>query len=311
MSEHEAGMLQPRAFDVPGMRQLSWQKAPEAPQAVIQFFAPEAEQIELLRRRFSLHDLQLIDIRNPQHPARLIRLAKGHLLILRLPRLVDDGRLDLTSVSLLFDTKLCAIVWPDPAAGDALERRHLGGVDIHDTVCRAVHALTERLFTQLAPMLDTADELEDACFSDIGRADMASLLTVRQNLVMLSRAARNSFIALDPLLGTGSLAGNQYLVDACEHMQRAAARAEAAAEHLLAVMQAIQSLLGQRMNETVKLLTIITVILSPLAVITGIFGMNFVHMDILKQPWGFATSLLLMVAIAGALAAVFKWKRWW
>jgi Mg2+ and Co2+ transporter CorA len=309
MSGHEPAAL-PQAFDVPGMRPLAWNRAPEAPQAVLQLCEPDAEQTQMLHHRFGLHELQIKDIRNPQHPARLIRLAKGQLLILRLPHPEQDA-LTLGSVSVLFDARLCVIVWPDAATAQPLERRHLGGVDIADTVCRAVHALTERLFVRLGPLLDEADALEDDCFADIGRADMASLLSMRQALVTLARGARNSFIALDPLQGHGSLAGNQYLIDAVEHMQRASMRAEAGADHLLAVMQAIQSLLGQRMNETVKLLTIITVVLSPLAVITGVFGMNFTHMGILQEPWGFAASLMAMLGIAAGLAAVFKWKRWW
>lgn len=302
-------MSEALAFDIPGMRKLSWQKAMEMPQAVVQFLNPDEEQIKELKVHFNLHDLQIKDICNPQHPARSHRLAKGNLLILRLPRL-NGEKLSLASVSLLFDSKLCAIVWPD-VDEQPLDRRHLGGVDINETVCHAAHALTERLFQQLWPLLEAVDELEDDCFANIERADMASLLAMRQNLVLLARGARGNFLALDPLQGNGGLAGNQYMNDACEHMQRAAIRAESAVEHLLAVMQAIQSLLGQRMNETIKVLTIITVTLSPLAVITGIFGMNFEHMSILKWPWGFATSLLLMAIVAGILAIVFKRKRWW
>ncbi len=296
------------AFDVPGMRPLSWQTALEAPQAIAQFPDSDEEQIAALARRFGLHELQIKDIRNPQHPARLFKIGKGQMLILRLP-LQIDGRLKLTSVSLLFDARLCAIVWSEP--GEAIGRRQLGGVDIHDATCRAVHALTERLFVHLAPMLEDVDGMEDACFDDIEHADMAGLLIMRQNLAVLARAARNNGIALEPLQGQGNLSGNPYLADAHEHMQRAAARAESTTEHLLAVMQAIQSLLGQRMNETIKVLTIITVILSPLAVITGIFGMNFEHMPILHWGWGFSASLLLMGMIAGLLAMVFKRKGWW
>jgi magnesium transporter len=296
------------AFDVPGMRPLTWQAALDAPQAIVQFPEPDEVQIAALAGRFGLHELQIKDMRNPQHPARLFKIGKGQLLILRLPRHVD-GRLKLSSVSLLFDAKLCAIVWSD--AGEALARRQLGGVDIHDAICRAAHALTDRLFAHLAPMLEGVDELEDASFADIEHADMAGLLTMRQNLVMLARGGRGNAAALEPLQGQGGLAGNPYLADACEHMQRATVRAESTAEHLLAVMQALQSLLGQRMNETIKVLTIITVVLSPLAVITGIFGMNFEHMPILKWGWGFSASLVLMLAVAGVLATVFKRRGWW
>lgn len=299
---------EPTAFDVPGMRPLAWTAALDAPQAVIQFPDPDEEQIDALARRFGLHELQVKDIRNPQHPARLFKIGKGQLLILRLPSHAE-GRPRLTSVSLLFDQRLCAVVWPEPAT--VIPRRQLGGVDIHDAVCRAVHALTERLFADLTPMLEDVDAMEDASFEDIEHADMAGLLGMRQALVVLARGARGNAAALDPMHAQGNMNGNPYLADALEHMQRAAVRAEATAEHLLAVMQALQSLLGQRMNETIKVLTIITVVLSPLAVITGIFGMNFEHMSILHWGWGFSASLILMLAVAGLLAAVFKRRGWW
>jgi len=301
--------VQAQAFDLPGMRPLPWSQAFSASQAIVQFIRPEAEQLEALRTRFGLHDLQVKDILNPQHPARLFKMTRGNILILRLPRLIDT-RLQMVSVSLLFDGKLCVIVWPD-AEEVPLDRRLLAGVDLNDAVCRALHALVDRLFRNLNPLLESADELEDACFENIEKADMAALLGVRQHLVVLARAARGNFAALDQLIGGGLFTGNHHLSDAHEHMQRCVSRGESAAEHLLAVMQAIQSLLGQRMNETIKVLTIITVVLSPLAVITGIFGMNFQHMPILEWSWGFAVSLIAMALIAGVLAAIFKWKRWW
>jgi len=304
-----ADSSQTPAYDIPGLRPLPWRQALQASQAIVQFVKPDEEQLEALRARFGLHDLQVKDIQNPQHPARLFKLTRGNILILRLPRFVDT-RLQMVSVSLLFDGKLCAIVWPD-AEEIALDRRQLAGVDLNDAVCRAIHALVDRLFRNLNPLLESADELEDACFEDIERADMAALLGVRQHLVVLARAARGNFAALDQLIGGGIYAGNHHLNDAHEHMQRCVSRGESTAEHLLAVMQAIQSLLGQRMNETIKVLTIITVVLSPLAVITGIFGMNFQHMPILGWSWGFAASLFVMALIAVLLAAAFKWKRWW
>ena len=48
-----------------------------------------------------------------------------------------------------------------------------------------------------------------------------------------------------------------------------------------------------------------------LAIITGIFGMNFEHMGVLKWGWGFSASLELMAMIAGLLAWVFKRRGWW
>jgi magnesium transporter len=61
----------------------------------------------------------------------------------------------------------------------------------------------------------------------------------------------------------------------------------------------------------VTFLAVITVILTPIGVIAGIFGMNFTNMDVLKYPNGFTLAISGMLLLAAGLAAIFKIKKWW
>jgi magnesium transporter len=72
---------------------------------------------------------------------------------------------------------------------------------------------------------------------------------------------------------------------------------------------------GARMNEIMKVLTIIATVFIPLSFIAGIYGMNFDtssqwNMPELTWPWGYAMSLGLMAAVAGVLLAYF-WRKGW
>ena len=67
---------------------------------------------------------------------------------------------------------------------------------------------------------------------------------------------------------------------------------------------------GNRMNEVMKVLTIIGTIFIPLTFIAGIYGMNFEHMPELKWPWGYFCLLGIMAALAGGMLALFKRKKW-
>lgn len=67
---------------------------------------------------------------------------------------------------------------------------------------------------------------------------------------------------------------------------------------------------GQRMNEIMKVLTIITVIFIPLTFIVGVYGMNFENMPELKWKNGYYYTLGLMTIVAGILIFVF-YKRGW
>lgn len=67
---------------------------------------------------------------------------------------------------------------------------------------------------------------------------------------------------------------------------------------------------GQRMNEIMKVLTVISAIFIPLTFIVGVYGMNFENMPELKWKYGYFGALGLMASISGILVIVF-WKRGW
>jgi magnesium transporter len=127
----------------------------------------------------------------------------------------------------------------------------------------------------------------------------------------LARHARTNAMVIEQLRMSRIYRENLHLLDAQEHMQRASSIAESRSEHALSVMQAVQSLLSQRLNEVMRLLAMITVVLTPMGVIAGIFGMNFTDMSVLKSPHGFGLALFAMLLLGLMLAALFKIKRWW
>jgi magnesium transporter len=69
------------------------------------------------------------------------------------------------------------------------------------------------------------------------------------------------------------------------------------------------SLLTSKTNDTIKKLTIMTFIMLPLTLITGIFGMNS-EIIFIKSLGNFGTVLLLMIVIGIVMFAYFKKKRW-
>jgi len=70
------------------------------------------------------------------------------------------------------------------------------------------------------------------------------------------------------------------------------------------------SLAGNRMNEVMKVLTIMASIFIPLTFIAGIYGMNFENMPELKSEWGYPAVLILMAGCFVAMLIYFKRKRW-
>ncbi len=70
------------------------------------------------------------------------------------------------------------------------------------------------------------------------------------------------------------------------------------------------SVVNNRMNEVMKVLTVIATIFIPLSFLAGLYGMNFEYMPGLKWPFSYPLLLMVMCGIAGGLLATF-WRRGW
>jgi magnesium transporter len=68
--------------------------------------------------------------------------------------------------------------------------------------------------------------------------------------------------------------------------------------------------MSNRMNEVMKVLTIIATIFIPLTFIAGVYGMNFKYMPELEWRWGYPAAWLLMLAIFAGMMLYFKKKKW-
>ena len=98
--------------------------------------------------------------------------------------------------------------------------------------------------------------------------------------------------------------------DIAETFQTLAYELKADIDHLEGLVQTFETLVTHRTNETIKLLTIFSVVLLPLTLVSGIFGMNFLHIPFASHPFGFYISLLGMLTILSVMLFFFRWRNW-
>ncbi|MGA9176754.1 MAG: CorA family divalent cation transporter, partial [Desulfobacterales bacterium] len=70
------------------------------------------------------------------------------------------------------------------------------------------------------------------------------------------------------------------------------------------------STLSNKMNEVMKVLTIIATIFIPITFVAGIYGMNFKFMPELEWRWGYAMVWAIIVVVVGIMIGFFKKKQW-
>lgn len=295
------------------MSVLDWRETLGTEAALLRVAQPSTLVLDALVQRFGLDSLYVKDICNPTHPSQFSRLeAGGILLILRFPVTTQTvaGNGGSVSVALLADDELCALIWPGERYQD-LPEWELRECSVDECVAKFVHHLIDPLLQRVYALRDEMDDVEDECLANVDKADLGSLLLMRKEFSSLARNARTNAMVIEQLRMQPVYRENLHLIDAQEHMQRASVIAESRGEHALSVMQAVQSLLSQRLNEVMRLLAMITVILTPMGVIAGIFGMNFTNMNVLRSAHGFGFALLSMLFLGVFLITLFKIKRWW
>jgi magnesium transporter len=77
-----------------------------------------------------------------------------------------------------------------------------------------------------------------------------------------------------------------------------------------ALEQTNETVIAHRQNDILRVLTVFSVVILPLTLITGIYGMNFSHIPFSSEPHGFFDVIVGMLLIAAAMLGFFRWKRW-
>lgn len=98
--------------------------------------------------------------------------------------------------------------------------------------------------------------------------------------------------------------------DLTDHLKRIIRYATQLESDLDTLIQLHYSLIGNRTNETMRILTVLSAIFLPLNLVAGIFGMNFTHMKVLNANFGLDYTLWGMLVLAIGLFGLFKWKDW-
>jgi magnesium transporter len=127
-----------------------------------------------------------------------------------------------------------------------------------------------------------------------------SLWPLREVIARLER--RESPLISQPL-------GN-YFRDVYDHTIIAIETVETYRDILSGMLDIYLSSMSNRLNEIMKVLTIIATIFMPLTFITSLYGMNFKHMPELQWEYGYFGVLGIVVVTAVAMLEYFRRKRW-
>ncbi len=181
-----------------------------------------------------------------------------------------------------------------------------------------LHEILDGVIDNYLPILDDLDEqvgeIERQVLEEPNHGVLDRILMLKRDVMHLKRVAapqrevfhrlsRDPFAVIDPRVQI-------YFRDVYDHLVRITDLAESYREHLTATLEAHLSMVSNRLNEVMKVLTVIATIVLPLSLIAGIYGMNFKFMPELQWRYGYPFILGLMAAVAGGMLYWFRRKGW-
>ncbi len=102
-----------------------------------------------------------------------------------------------------------------------------------------------------------------------------------------------------------------YIRDLYDHVVQVMDTTETIRDILSSMLDVYLSSSSNRMNEIMKVLTIISTVFMPLSFIVGIYGMNLKNMPELAWPWMYPVLWAVMAAVAASMLLYFRKKKWW
>lgn len=181
-----------------------------------------------------------------------------------------------------------------------------------------LHAIVDEMVDAHFPLLDriedAIDDLQERIFENADDAHLEELLHLKRDLNVLRRHSLPQRELLNQISrGDARFVQREHLIyfrDVYDHMYRISETIDVDRDQMSGTMDAYLSVVANRTNEIMKVLTIFSAIMLPLSLIAGIYGMNFTHMPELQWARGYPFALGLMLATA-LLMLVWFWRRGW
>ena len=272
---------------------------------------------------FGLHPLILEDILNTDQRPKLDDMGEYISLVMKMLDYDEaKGCIVTEQVSLILGDNFL-ITFQEGQQGDLFdpvrERLRSGKGKIRkmgpDYLAYAlIDGIVDNYFAVTEKISEKIEGIEETLLSDPSNETIHGIHHLKLAILHLKKyiwPLREIINALakgeSPLIRESTLI---YLRDVYDHIIHAIDTIETTRDMISGMLDIYLSSVSNRMNQVMKVLTVIATIFIPLTFIAGVYGMNFKYMPELDWPWGYPMIMGFMAAAAGVMLLLFKRKNW-
>lgn len=283
------------------------------------------ETIELVTKAFNIHKLALEDVLTKHQRAKIEQY--GEVLFIVAHELSNSGPINNKQLCLFlgknyvatfqFEELQCLKQVSEKIGNNAGNIRSQGADYLASTI---LDAATDTYFPILEHLGEKLEDLEDAILENPTRMVIARIHRAKRGLLVARRSIWPLREVLNTMLRDNSQSLNPetklHLRDCYDHAVELIDLTETYRELCADLMDVYLSSISNRMNEVMKVLTIMASIFAPPALIAAIYGMNFnpeaspFNMPELNWYFGYPFALTLMVVTSLSVVLFLWWKGW-
>jgi magnesium transporter len=271
---------------------------------------------------FSLDSLTIEDVLNTEHRPKTEDFGKYLLIITKMLTKRADDTIEYEQVSIILTKNAVLTIQESPGDcfGPVRERLRTGKGRLRRSgpsylAYGLMDIIVDNYFSILEWLGDRLEEFEDTSASPRDSAGfMAGLQNVKADLNRFRRIVWPVRETIGLLLHSESNLLSEemkpFFRDLQENSIQVIEALESYRETAVGIQEVYFSSVSNRLNEVMKVLTIISTIFIPLTFIVGVYGMNFRYMPEIDKVWGYPGVMGLMVLIAVGMIVYFKRKKW-
>jgi magnesium transporter len=282
----------------------------------------QPEIIEQVGKNFGMHPLVLEDIANTGQRPKMEDFDDYIFVVLRMLRFDEkENQTKTEQISVILGRDF--VVSFQEMEGDVFDairerlRSNKGrirkmGADY--LAYSLIDAVVDNYFMVLESLGETIEDIEDKLVTNPTAETLRTIHDLKREMVFLRKSVwplREVINRLErsesPLINKSTFV---YLRDVYDHTIQVMDAVETFRDMLSGMLDIYLSSVSNRMNEVMKVLTVIATIFIPLTFIAGIYGMNFRYMPELELAWSYPAVLILMLIIALLMVVYFRRKKW-
>lgn len=276
--------------------------------------------IESLQSHFSLHSLLVEDILNDQRP-KAEEYEQYLFVTLKMLYRIQGNEIDYEQISFVLGRDY--LLTFQEKEGDLfdpfrerirLDQGRVRKKQADYLLYRLIDITVDSYYTVLDIIGDQIDEIEISLRNDTPDQSFQRIQAIKKELIYLHKALYPLRDALGKILKDESdfiqEENTPYFRDVYDHVVHIIDSLDTYRDLTAGLTDQYINIQNSRLNDVIRLLTIISTIFIPLTFIVGVYGMNFRHFPELEWQYGYATVWIVMLSLAAGMLGFFRYKKW-